>query len=74
MPFSNKHDQEPHTYQYLFTMAEYIHSTVYGSVVEGLTALVKASPADPVDFLGRFLIHYADHIDSLTEVCSTSCC
>lgn len=55
-------------------MAEYIHSTVYGSVVEGLTALVKASPADPVDFLGRFLIHYADHIDSLTEVCSTSCC
>ena len=43
---------------------EYIQSLVTPAVKDALIALVKAQPADPVDFLGNFLVHYAGTLTS----------
>lgn len=48
--------------------AEYVKGLVEEAVVEGLTAAVKQTPEDAVDFLGRFLLNYADHMDKRSKV------
>lgn len=52
------------------TDADYVQSVVGSALVEGLTAVVKAQPEDPVDYLGRFLVHYADHLEKQLKVCT----
>jgi hypothetical protein len=51
--------------------AEYIKETVAPAVVEGLAAVARSSPEDPVDMLGRFLVHYADQLDAQERVRQT---
>lgn len=55
--------------------AQYVKDVVEGAVVEGLTAAVRQQPEDAVDFLGRFLMHYADHMEHRTKAraCHASC-
>lgn len=43
--------------------AEYLKSTVTGALVEGLAAVARLQPADPVDFLGKWLIRHADYLE-----------
>jgi len=48
--------------------AQYVKETVAPAIVEGLTAVVRSQPQDPVDFLGRFLVSYADHLEGIQKV------
>lgn len=43
--------------------------TVGQAIIEGLTAVVRSNPEDAVDYLGRFLLHYADHLEGQQKVC-----
>ena len=47
---------------------EYCQEHVTAAVSDGLIALVKAQPDDPVDFLGNFMLHYAKSLESSKAV------
>ena len=47
---------------------EYCQEYVTAAVSDGLIALVKAQPEDPVDFLGNFMLHYAKSLESSKAV------
>ena len=51
---------------------DYIQAMVAEAVSDGLTALVKSQPADPIDFLGNFMLHYSKSLVSSKTV-SPSC-
>ena len=40
--------------------AAYIKTTVSAAVIEGLSALARVCPDDPVDFLGQWLIKHGE--------------
>lgn len=48
--------------------AQYVKETVAPAIVEGLTAVVRSQPQDPVEYLGRFLVSYADHLEGVQKV------
>jgi hypothetical protein len=48
--------------------AQYVKETVGAAVIEGVTAVVRSAPEDPVDYLGRFLVHYANHLEATQNV------
>ena len=48
--------------------AAYLKELVEEAIVAGLTESVKRQPEDPVDFMGKFLINYADHVGAQTKV------
>jgi hypothetical protein len=47
---------------------DYIQAMVAEAVSDGLTALVKSQPADPIDFLGNFMLHYSKSLVSSKTV------
>jgi hypothetical protein len=48
--------------------AAYLEKAVASALVEGLSAVVQAQPQDSVDFLGQFLVKYADTQELLAKV------
>ncbi len=53
--------------------AAYLEATVAQALVEGLAAVVESNPDDSVDFLGKFLVKYADNAIAIAKV-RASCC
>jgi len=51
--------------------AAYLKSTVTASLVDGLAALARTAPDDPIDYLGRWLINHAAFLDTLDKVRGT---
>lgn len=52
-----------------FAMTDaYLEGVARKALTDGLIATARTQPEDPVDFLGRYLIHYADHLDAHAEV------
>jgi len=47
---------------------EYCQAMVTDAVSDGLIALVKSQPADPIDFLGNFMLHYSKSLVSSRAV------
>jgi hypothetical protein len=47
---------------------EYVQENVTAAVGDGLIALVKSQPEDPIDFLGNFFLHYAKSLESSKAV------
>ena len=47
---------------------EYCQAHVTDAVSDGLIALCRAQPDDPIDFLGNFMLHYAKSLESSKAV------
>lgn len=48
--------------------AAYIKSNVSGALTQGLAAAARLQPADPIDFLGRWLINHANALDKSAKL------
>ena len=48
--------------------AAYLESTVAAALVQGLASVVENQPEDSVEFLGKFLIKFADNELALAKV------
>lgn len=48
----------------------YIQESVSAVLAEGLRETIKASPVDPVDYLAKWLLHYRDLQDNLSQFSS----
>lgn len=48
--------------------AAYIKSNVSGALTQGLAAAARLQPADPIDFLGRWLINHANALEKSAKV------
>lgn len=51
--------------------AEYLKENVGTALAKGLAAVTIAKPADPVEFLGNWLLKYIDNRAVEEKVCST---
>ena len=54
--------------------AAYLEATVAKALVKGLACVVESQPDDSVEFLGKFLIKYADTEAALAKVGAVSRC
>jgi hypothetical protein len=48
--------------------ADYLKATVGDALAAALTSLALKQPKDPVDFVGSYLIKYADHLEAEGKV------
>jgi len=48
--------------------AEYLKNTVGDALASALTSLALKQPKDPVDFVGNYLVRYADHLEKEKKV------
>ena len=48
--------------------ADYLKLTVGDALAEALTSVAMKQPKDPVDFVGKYLISYADYLEAETKV------
>lgn len=48
--------------------SDYLKATVGDALAAALTSLALKQPKEPLDFLGQYLIKYADYLESESKV------
>lgn len=48
--------------------AEYLKGTVGDALAAALTSLALKQPKDPLEFVGKYLIKYADYLEAESKV------